>query len=83
MELEKMSANEARNIIPNVDHYTDAVDLLVAKGWKFVGDKSGRWAYGWWINANHETKCRPNGDAQSFHLAAWNTFKTYVAVERI
>lgn len=79
--LSEMTARELRAINPAEQDYIEAVEILVAMGWKFksgCGRPGVPWNEGWWINAEHPTKNRPVGDSKNFHIAAWDTLKAYV-----
>lgn len=83
MNLTELTGKELRAINPREAQLCEAVEILVAQGWKF--QQSSRPAAkafeGWWTLETHSTKCRPVGDSKNFHLGAWDTLKAYVATE--
>lgn len=50
-------------------------------GWEYVEDKAypvkDNRRIGWWINPNHETKCRRTGDSRPWDYATESTFDIY------
>lgn len=82
--LSGLTARELRAMNPRENDLYEAVEILVALGWRFKQSSrpSAKFGEGWWINETHPTKCRPVGDSKGFHLGAWDTLKAYVAKER-
>lgn len=71
--------------IPNTTFNLDQVDaarrIMQREGWEFVEDRaypvSDPRRKGWWINPEHETKCRRTGDSLDYTYATQTTFRLY------
>lgn len=60
---------------------TAARRILQRDGWEFVEDRlypaSDPRRIGWWINPEHETKCRRTGDSRPYAYATETTYRLY------